>query len=165
LLQSLQYCASLKWYERKQDLTGHGFTYNVDFDVAVRDRSRQRRIAIEQTSGLLGESGFDLHKKERHAKDIPVYWEKEVLFGGKAIADGNILLDSGANTQFLTKDTDTGLHPLIDEEANLEFLESHYHNNRHKDSNMIDSDEYEEYLRFKAGQRQQNSRHHYVFNW
>jgi len=163
LLQTLQYCAALKWYEHKMDLAGQEFKYDVDFAVATRKRAVERMRAIEQSSGLLSETGFDLHRRGTYTSDNEVYWEKEVMFGGKTISDGHILLDSGANRKFLTKETNTGLDPLLDGDANIEFLTSHYKNNRHKETNLMSSEEYEEFLRFKAGQRQ--SGNYYVFNW
>jgi hypothetical protein len=164
LLPALQHCAALKWYEHKVDLTGEMLKYDADFAVALRKRAKERRDAIERTSGLLGETGFDLHRTAPHLSDIQLKWEKEVLFGGKAINHGHILVDSGANSQFLTKDNSAHLDSLLDEDANKEFLETHYKMHRYKDGNLINSEEYEEFLKFKAGQRE-NGRYYYAFDW
>ena len=165
LLQSLQYCAALKWYEHKEELTGQQFKYDVAFAVAVREKAKEIRVFSEQASHLLDEADFGLHKSASHVGDIPVYWGKEVLFGGELVAENHTLIDSEANRQFLTttKDINTESHPLIDGEANVEFLEIHYAINRHKDDSLISSEEYEEYLKFKAAQRR-TSPSRYVFD-
>jgi len=131
----------------------------------LREKAKDIRVSSEQTSHLLDEADFGLHKSASHVGDIPVYWGKEVLFGGELVAENHTLIDSEANRQFLTttKDINTESHPLIDGEANVEFLEIHYAINRHKDDSLISSEEYEEYLKFKAAQRR-TSPSRYVFD-
>ena len=164
VLNSLQRCAIYKWYERHEDLTGYEFRYDVAFAVALRKRAKERMNAIERSSGLLGENGFDLHRRSGEIIEIKV-WDKEVMFSGRAIEEGHSLVDSSANKEFLTKDeTNKGPDPLLDKETNIEFLEKHYQNNRHKESNLIDAEEYEEYLKFKAGQRE-NGRRGTILSW
>ena len=155
LLQSLRQCAALNWYERREELTGQQFKYGAAFTVAVRERAKQ---------SLFGEVDFDLHKRASDISNIPLYWGKDVLSGGKTISESQTLIDREANRQFLvtTKDINTDFHPLIDGEANAEFLECHYSHSRHNDD-YFNCKENEEYLRFKTAQRRTNT-YYYIFD-
>lgn len=164
LLCSLQQYAALKWYERKEELTGQRFNYDVAFAVAVRERAREMMIISQRTSSMFFETDFDLHKKASQMSSVPLYWENEPQFGRKTIYDGNILIDSEAHKEFLANKNNTNSESLLDREANAEFLSIYYNNQKNEDGSLISPEKHEEYLRFKAGQRRQGS-YHYVFDW
>jgi hypothetical protein len=164
LLRSLQQCASLKWYEHKEDLTGQLFNYDIAFALAVRERAKAMMIASEQTFSIFDETDFKLHKRVSHISNIPLYWKKDVLSDGKVISEDDTLVDPIANSQFLEKSQNATPQSLIDEQANAVFLETHYRNHRYEDGTLISPEDYEDYLRFKVGQRE-SGKYYYVFDW